>query len=267
MLNAARQIALARADLAEGTLNWRTWFVLGNSELKQRYRRSVIGPFWVTLSMLVQAAVTGFLLAFLFKIELARYLPFLCISLVTWTFLTTVINEGANAFIANAPIILQVKRPFWTYLMLTIWRNALIYVHTVVVFVLAALAFGLWPGVPYLLIPFGLLVLVVNAAWMAFAAALLSARFRDVPLLIANAFNALVWLTPVYYHTDQLGPGIRWINAVNPLTHVIEVARAPFLNEVPSAATWAAAIALAVVGWIATFVLFARSRPRLPFWL
>ena len=262
-----RQVGLALEDLAGGLRNWRTWFVMGNAEVRQRYRRSLLGPFWVSLSMGVQATVMGFLLAFLFKIDVQRFLPFLCISLVCWTFLTTAINEGANAFIANGPVILQVKRPLSTYVLLALWRNAIIFAHTVVVFFVAALAFGVYPGATYLLVPLGLAVFGLNVGWMAFAAGLISARFRDVPLLIQNAFNPLVWLTPVFYHPDQLGPGVRRLINLNPLTYVLEVGRAPFLNEIPPASTWVIALTLAVAGWGLTFILFVRTRSRVAFWL
>jgi lipopolysaccharide transport system permease protein len=262
-----RQLGLAFADIAAGTHTWRPWYTLGTSEVRQRYRRSFFGPFWVSMSMAVQAGVMGFVLAFLFKIEVSRFLPFLCISLVTWTFFMTSIIEGANCFIANSGVILQVKRPLWTYLMLTLWRNAIIYAHTIVVFVIAAAAFGIYPTRHYLLIPLGLVLLVVNVAWMALAAALISARFRDVPILIQNLFSVLVWLTPVFYQPDQLGPQARLITDLNPLTYVIEVARAPFLNQALPAFVWCAAALLACIGWLLTFLLFARTRARVPFWL
>src|SRR4051812_37540115 len=130
-----RDIMLAALDLVEGTLQWRTWYVLAMSELRQRYRRSTLGPFWVTLSMGVQAFIMGFVLSFLFKIDVQRYLPFLCISLVTWTFLSSAAIEGAGSFISMTSVILQVKRPLWNYVMHTLWRNAIIYGHTVVIFV------------------------------------------------------------------------------------------------------------------------------------
>jgi len=266
-ITAYRRTSLALADLIEGTCNWRIWYVLGISELRQRYRRSVLGPFWVTLTMAVQAAVMGFLLSFLFKLEIARYLPFLCISLVTWNFVNNAVNEGANCFISQGGVILQVKRPLWTYIMLTLWRNAIVYAHTVIVFFVAAVFFGLLPSRTYLLIPIGLAILLVNVGWMALCAGLLAARFRDVPVVVQNAFNVLLWLTPVFYHPSQLSQSVRIINDVNPLTYVFEVARAPFLNEVPPLWVWIAAVGLAIIGWTVTFALFVRARARVPYWL
>lgn len=268
MATQARQFRLAADDIVAGMRNWRIWFVVGISEVQQRYRRSVLGPFWVTLSMAVQATVMGFLLAFLFRIDVGRYLPFLCISLVSWTFLSTSINEGANCFIQQGTTILQVKRPYWTYMMLVLWRNAIIYLHTIVIFVLAAVAYGIVPGWTYFLVPLGLAVFIANVGWMALAAGILSARFRDVPLLVQNAFTALVWLTPVFYHPDQLGGGLsRLIVELNPLTYIVEVARVPFLNEVPSFRAWMASIGIAIGGWLLAFALFARARARIAYWL
>jgi len=263
----ARQMVLAARDLAEGTRKWPTWYVLGLSELRQRYRRSVAGPFWLTMSMGIQALIMGFVLSFLFRIDVERYLPFLCISLVTWTFLNTAVNEGATCFTSMSAVILQVKRPFWIYVMLVLWRNALIYAHTVVIFIVAALVYGLLPSLTYALIPAGLALLLLNAAWMALAAGLLSARFRDVPMLVQNAFTVLVWLTPIYYHADQLGSKVRLITDLNPLTYIVEVARAPFLNEIPPPHIWFIAVGITLCGWAFAFALFVRSRARIAYWV
>jgi ABC-type polysaccharide/polyol phosphate export permease len=262
-----RQISLALKDLIEGTRNWRIWYVLGISEVRQRYRRSMLGPLWVTLTVGIQALVMGLLLSFLFQTDINRQLPFICISLVTWTFITGAINDGAGCFIGMNGAILQVKRPLWTYMMLTLWRNAIIYAHTVIVFIFAAIAFRIFPSPIYLLALPGLALLVVNMGWMALVAGLISARFRDVPLLISNLFTVLVWLTPVYYESAQLGPRTRMIIEFNPLTHILEVARAPFLNQTPPLAVWVSVVGVAIFGWGMTIALFARTRARVAFWV
>jgi ABC-type polysaccharide/polyol phosphate export permease len=263
-----RQLDLALQDLASGLRNWRTWYVLGVSELRQRYRRSVLGPFWVTLTMIVQVTVMGVLLSYLFNQPITRFFPFLCISLVTWTFLSTAIAEGANCFTSFGGVILQVKRPLSTYILLILWRNAIIYLHTIGVFAVAAVSFRVLPTPTYLLIPVGLAILVANVSWIALASALISARFRDVPMLIQNALGILVWLTPVYYHPEQLtGPTSRMIIDLNPFTSILEVARAPFLNTVPAPGIWLSAVGVAAFGWLFTFALFVRVRARVPYWL
>ena len=39
----------AFADLIEGARQRELWFKLGVQDIKQRYRRSVLGPFWITI--------------------------------------------------------------------------------------------------------------------------------------------------------------------------------------------------------------------------
>jgi ABC-type polysaccharide/polyol phosphate export permease len=254
-------------DVVLGTILWRPWYVLGLSEIRQRYRRSTIGPFWVTLSVGIQAAVMGLLLSYLFKTETNRFLPFVCISLVTWTFLSSALSEGATGFISMSGPILQVSRPLWTYIMLLLWRNALIYVHMVPVFFIPAFIFGIYPTFGYLLIPLGLALLIINAGWMALVVAIISARYRDVPLIVQSALNVLVWLTPVYYHPDQVGAKTKLILQLNPLTSIMEVARGPFLNQMPPISTWMTAAGVAIAGWLITLALYARTRHRIAFWV
>jgi ABC-type polysaccharide/polyol phosphate export permease len=262
-----RQLARALQDLRDSTRNWRVWFVLGIAELRQRYRRSTLGPFWVTLAVGLQAFVMGYLLSFLFQTSINRQLPFICLGLVTWTFIVGAVNEGANAFISMNNVILQVKRPLSTYVALVLWRNVLVYGHTIVVFVVVALIFSIRPTVTYLVLPASLGLLIVNIGWVALAAGVVSTRYRDVPLLITNLFNILMWLTPVFYEIDMLGPRARFAIELNPLTTIIEIARAPYLNSIPAASVWISASLIALFGWLLAFGIFARSRARIPYWL
>jgi lipopolysaccharide transport system permease protein len=254
-------------DIVLGTVNWRPWYVLGISEMRHRYRRSMLGPFWITATMGIQAFVMGVLLSYLFKTDTQKFLPFVCVSLVTWTFVSTSLNEGAGAFIGMSSAILQVHRPLWTYVMLVLWRNALIYVHTIVVFFVPAFYMGIYPSWTYVLIPLGLAIVILNTGWMALAVGVISARFRDVPLIITNALNVLVWLTPVYYQPEQLGANTKALLSLNPLTSIIEVGRGPFLNQVPPISTWLTAIGIAVFGWVFVLALYSRTRARIPFWV
>ena len=90
--------------------------LIGTNEIRNRYRRSTLGPFWASISMGVQAVVTAFVLGFLFKQPVERFLPFICISLVVWNFVLNTVNEGASAFIGCGELIAQVKRPFSVYI-------------------------------------------------------------------------------------------------------------------------------------------------------
>ena len=73
---------LAAQDLQEGLSLWRLFLTLGWLDIRLRYRGSVLGPFWLTLSTGVMVAALGVLYSALFKMALPDYLPFLAVSLV-----------------------------------------------------------------------------------------------------------------------------------------------------------------------------------------
>lgn len=266
-LNFSEKIKGAIEDIVSGVINWRPWFVMGVAEVQQRYRRSTIGPLWVTLSMAIQAAVMGFLLAFLFNQEVNRFLPFICISLIVWAYFSSALNEGAMCFIAMAGIIMQVKRPLCIYIVLVLWRNTIIFLHTIPVFFAAAWYYGIYPGSSYFLIPFALIIFVANVSWMALLLAIVSARFHDIPPITQNALNVLVWLTPVYYNPSQLSDKTQRILNFNPLTPMIEVVRGPFMGAPPDLNVWISALMVAFFGWVLTIAVFAKYRSRIPYWL
>jgi ABC-type polysaccharide/polyol phosphate export permease len=266
-LGAFQKIQIALTDVVYGTVRWRPWFFMGFAEVQQRYRRSFIGPFWVTLTMAIQVSVTGLLLAFLFKQDVNRYLPFICISLIIWTYFSSVMNEGAMSFISMSGIILQVRRPLWTYIMLILWRNAIVFLHTIPIFFVASWYFGIFPSVSYILIPFALIIFVANVAWMALLIGCISARFHDIPPIVQNSLNVLVWLTPVYYNPSQISGRTLMIISLNPLTSIIEIVRGPFLNDPPDMAVWSTGILVACFGWAMAIAVFARVKSRIPYWL
>jgi homopolymeric O-antigen transport system permease protein len=261
------QIAIAVDEITDSLCAWRLWGLFGYLDVKLRYRRSVLGPFWATLSMAIQIVVMAFVMGHLFNSPLQRYLPYLCIGMILWSQLTAMLTEGALSFIASADLILQVKRPLFIYVFQVLWRNLVIGIHTIVIFFVVAALFGVWPGLTYFLEIPGLILFVTNCGWIVAAAAIVSVRFRDVPMIISNVLTALFWLTPVLYEPGQMPGRMQTVIEFNPLTHILEVARAPLLLAAPSALNWAVAAGSAVMGWTLVVLLFARSRRRIPYWL
>ena len=79
------QLSAAVADLRAGILSWRLSRFLAWQDIKQRYRRSTLGPIWLTLSFGIQMLTMGFLSSFLFNASLVKSLPFVCAGMLFWT--------------------------------------------------------------------------------------------------------------------------------------------------------------------------------------
>src|SRR5215468_7147061 len=130
-----RQVAAAARDLRVGLASWRIWHLLATQEIRERYRRSLLGPFWLTISMGVQMLTMGIVTAILFNQPFSTILPYVCIGLIFCTMLTGVVSEGATTFVQAARYILSMHNPLTTYILQCMWRNLIIAGHNLIVYV------------------------------------------------------------------------------------------------------------------------------------
>jgi lipopolysaccharide transport system permease protein len=258
-------------DIAEGAKKWRLWMHLARLDIRARYRRTVIGPLWTTLSAAILILALGIIYSFLWRVETRVFLPYFAAGYSTWLFFTTAIIEGAGAFSANAAIINSIRLPLSLHIFRLIARNVMIFFHVIVVYVVVLLWLGIMPDLAgLLLLPVGLLLFVVNLFWLCLLLATICSRYRDVNQVVTNLIQVAFFITPIFWQVDMLNsrPGIKFFLAdLNPVYHLIELIRSPLLGHVPSAWTFAATSASAVLGLILSIRLFSRYRGRIAFWI
>ena len=256
----------ALEDIRAGVLSWRLSQFLAWQDVKQKYRRSTLGPMWLTLSFGIQILTMGFLSASLFNLPVSKSLPYVCAGMLMWSLVTQMVNEGAGLFVSASSYLTQIKSPLTVFLMQTIWRNAIIVAHNAVIYIVVAAMFVVVPGPSVLLWPLGFALVLACLSWMALVSAVISARYRDVPLMIASLLSILFWFTPLVYFPEQLGAK-RFLADYNPFTHVIALVREPLLGGTPTLNDWLVVLVLTVLGWAGTFLFFARFRARIVYWL
>jgi lipopolysaccharide transport system permease protein len=266
MFPTRRDLRLALADLRQGLAAVPLWGTLGWQDIRQRYRRSTIGPFWLTIGMALNIAAIGLVWGTLFKFDREEFIPYLTIGALMWFFATDTMKEGAFCFISMAPLIKQMRRPFSIYMYLVIWRNLLIFAHHFVIFIAVALIFFVVPSRSIVLLPFAVLLVLASISWPVLLFGTISARFRDVPLVVTNLLAVLFFLTPVMWKPSQLGRSA-FIADLNPLTHLIALIREPLIGGHASALAWVVTIVITIVGWTVSFLFFARFRSRIAYWL
>jgi lipopolysaccharide transport system permease protein len=261
-----RQLDSAAGDLRDGILSWRLSQFLAWQDIKQRYRRSTLGPIWLTLSFGIQILTMGFLSAALFGSTISKSVPYVCAGMLFWSLITQMINDGATLYVVSSRYITQIKSPLTVFLMQVLWRNAIVAAHNATIYVIIAVVFFVVPGPSFLLWLPGLALVFLCVSWMALVAAIVSARYRDIPVMIQNILMILFWLTPLMYFPEQLHQH-RFIADYNPFTHIIALVREPLLGGTPSLTDWLVVLGITVFGWVGTFLFFARFRARIVYWL
>jgi ABC-type polysaccharide/polyol phosphate export permease len=241
---------------------------LGWQDVRQRYRRSALGPFWLTISMGIMIATMGFVFGQLFETSMASYLPFLTAGIILWGFMSGVVLDGCLGFISAEAVIKQLPIPLFVHILRLVWRNVLILGHNIVIFPVVSILFGSSLTISALLALPGVSLLIANLCWIALILAIISARYRDLPQVVASVLQVFFYLTPIMWMPSALSTeGGRYMLVFNPAYHLVEIVRAPLLGQMPTMLNWGVSIALLVVGWTGAAVLFGRYKSRVAYWL
>ena len=264
--NGATPVEAALCDLQAGLWNWRLWTLLGWFDLLSRYRRTIAGPIWTTLAMGFFVAALGSLYAELFARPASVYIPHLAAGLLAWSLLSGIIVGGCRAFVASAGYIKEMRTALSVFVYRAIWHCLLVFAYQAVVLALVLLVFGIAPGPVILLALPALLLILVNAVWVAMIMAVAGARFPDVTEIVSSVLRLVFFLTPVIWMPDMIGARTRLVE-LNPLYHFVELLRGPLLGYAPSPVSWLVAAGAAILGWPIAAQLYARARPRVAYWL
>ncbi|AUT45157.1 ABC transporter permease [Achromobacter sp. AONIH1] len=263
-----RLFANALSDISAGMKRLPLVATLGWQDVRQRYRRSMLGPFWLTISMGVMIGTIGLVFGQIFKAPTEEYLPFLAVGLILWGFISTALTEGCTNFIQADAIIKQLPIPLIVHVLRPIWRNVIILAHNFAIFPIVLFVMDrpvtetIWLALP------GFLLLLLNLTWLSTALGVVCARYRDIPQIIASLMQVVFYLTPIMWLPNLLPERAgMYMLTFNPFFHLIEIVRAPLLGQLPSTQNWLAACGLAVFGWTLTLALYGRYRRRIAYWL
>jgi ABC-type polysaccharide/polyol phosphate export permease len=266
MQNVASRSALS--DIASSLKRYPLAGMLGWQDVRQRYRRSAIGPFWLTISMGVMIGTIGIVFGNIFKAPMSEFLPFLAAGMILWGLMSQIINDGCIGFIVAEGTIKQLPIPLFIHILRLVWRNVIIFSHNLVIFPLVLLAVGRPINFIALISVPGLLLIIINITWVALLLAVICARYRDLPQIVGSLLQVVYFVTPIMWLPHTLPQGVKlYLLDFNPFFHLVELFRAPLLGQMPTATNWLVSIAMAIVGWIAAVVIYGRYKARIAYWL
>ncbi len=260
------QLKRAWHDIRAGWSRHELWVTLAIQDVRQRYRRSKLGPFWITLSMAIMVLALGVLYGQIFGQELKDYLPFLAAGFVVWNLIASLINEGCQAFILAEGMIRQLNAPLSIYVYRILASASIALFHNIWVYLAVAFWFGVKLDWVLLWVVPALLIILINGFWAALFFGVLSARFRDVPLIIGSLMQLLFFITPVIWKPEMLPGRALWLQ-LNPFHHLVEIMRAPLLGQLPGLANWLFVILITLGGLALAALFYSAYRWRIAYWI
>ncbi|WP_312240064.1 ABC transporter permease [Pantoea sp.] len=242
--------------------------VMGGQDIRQRYKRSRLGPFWITISMAVMIGTMGMVFGNLFKTPLHDFLPYLTLGLILWGFLLSSITEGCDALISSEGIIKQLPVPLHVHVYRVIWKNFIIFLHNIVIFPLVLLAVGKGVNWNVLLAIPGFALLILNMSWFLMVISMICARFRDMTQIILSIMQVVFYLTPIIWMPQLLTHKVGgFLLELNPFYHLLDVVRTPLLGGIPSASSYWVASIMCIIGFVFSILMTSKYKYRVPYWV
>lgn len=265
--NTGNGVGAAIADLRAGLGMSHVWRAFAWDEIQNRYRRSFLGVAWIAVSYLV--FVVGIVVLFRGYTETGAgsFIHYVAVGYACFVFLAGNLTDGCEVFRSNKTWLRSTDLPRSIYVFKSVARSAFPFAMQLGVGVLIMLFTGWRPGILVLAVLPALLVYFVTAVALQLLLGHLAARLPDVRHLISTIQRMLFFLTPILWVYAEREGAARALATANPLTHYVEVFRAPFLNEAPQTQSWLLVIAFTAVLWAAALLVTGAMRRRLPFWV
>lgn len=256
----------AIADMAVGLGQWRTSYKLGLQDIELRYKRSLLGPFWISAALVATILALAYVFSGVFRTNFASYIGYIGAGLLAWQFILALVLEACNSVTEHTSFLQNVRMPLTTIAGRIAIRNAIVFTHNIVAVVGLLFLFGvqftpiaLWalPGAGLILLIGYLLVILLGP---------ICTRFRDVPLVISSVMQVTFFLTPIFWMPTESAHNPAFI-AGNPFYHLIQLVRAPLLGEMATVQNWNMALWTTAIVAVLALIVASVTRKRLALWL
>ncbi|TCL05508.1 ABC transporter permease [Sodalis ligni] len=239
---------------------------LAYSDTKARYKRSMLGPLWLTLGAAIGVVGLGLVWSQLLHQDRSQFIPSLTVGLLLWQFISGTVTESTGVFVRQSQIIRNLQLPFFIHPIQLIARQCISLGHNLLVLVGVLIVYPQSLSWVNLLSVIGFGLVVLNLLWISVLLGLIGARFRDVEQIVQSLMPIVFFLTPVIYKAGHVGVSqtIIWLN---PFTYFVTLVRDPIFGTVPAGFVYQTVIIMAIGGWTATLLFFNRHAPRLAFWI
>jgi len=254
-------------DLLGGLKRSKLFLQLGVTDIAQRYRNTYLGPLWMTISLSVFLTILGYVGGSLFNMELRNYLPYLCLGVLLWTFISSIISESGQLFV-SAPIstvVYDVPMSIFVYSFIT--KHVLLLAHNLLLYFAIAIYFQInfLPSLHLAIL--GFICLLVFTIGISLLLAVICVRLRDVPQIVANLLQVSFFVTPIMWDAQLLADrGRTLILELNPFYYLIEIVRSPMLGQSIDIKFYWVSICISLTALLFGVITYLRYKHRVMFY-
>lgn len=224
-------------------------------DLKVRYKQTTIGVLWAIFQPFITMIVFSVFFGGLLKVPAdgVPYPIFVYTGLLFWQFFSSALSETSAVLITNQAIVTKVYFPRLLLPLSSVLTRLIDFAIAAVILVGMMIYYRYVPSaVSVAVLPILLVITVMASVGGGLFLAALNVKYRDVRFVLPFFIQILLFVTPVIYPASVAGR-YSWLLALNPMTGVIQNARAALLGTAPInwlliAISFAATAVLLIVG-------------------
>ena len=255
-------------DIFTGLARWRIWWLLSWYTIRSQYRRTYLGPWWITVQQVIFVLGLSLLFGLLFKQDLTTFIPYVAIGFIAFTWMIGMIQGAATCIVGNASAIRTAPGPLSIYPLRNLAGNTIQFAHDAIVIVAVIVIFQVKVTAALAYVPAALAVIVINGLAIGLWLGPVVVRYRDVGEIVNSVTRVLFFFTPIFWVTSDLSRNqVVALSGWNPLAYLLQFLRGPLLGEMPTRLTISVCAGITLVNLLAGVIHFSRTRSRLAYWL
>jgi ABC-type polysaccharide/polyol phosphate export permease len=264
----AGSIADGIKDITAGLKRGPVWWTLTWHSIKSQYRRTYLGPWWMTIQMIIFVGGLSLLFGILLGQDLKEFVPYVTCGYIGFNWMTGMIQGGADSITGNASAIKTTPGPLSIYSLRNFAGNTIQFAHDAIVIVVVIIVFQVTVTSSLVYLPLALVAIALNGIAVSLWLGPLVARYRDVGQIVTSIVRVLFFFTPVFWVPTELSNRqLVLLSGWNPLTYLLELFRTPLLGMDPSTITLIGVAIITVVNVTVGIVHFSRTRDRIAYWV
>ena len=255
-------------DLKEGWKRKNLWKELAKLELKTQFNGTVFGVLWVLLALAIKVGMISVVYSMVLNKPLKQYVLFLSFGIITWDYISKLIQSGAVSFLKAKNYLQQMYLPQSVFVFQTIYKETIVFaLYQILAIPLVIIFYGskemnimwLW-AIP------GYILIIINAVFASFWLGWLVTRYRDFQQIISSVLTISFIISPVLW-PPPAGAEKSIYFQLNPFFHILEVVRAPIVRGEVPVNSYIVVAMMALTSFLICAFLFNNVRKKLILWI
>jgi len=239
-------------------------FNLALTDLKMRYRNSVLGFIWTFLEPLLMLLVLYLVFTNIFKFEIPNYELYILSGLILWNMFSRGTSMGLDSIVSKGGVLKQIYMPREIPVISSSITSGIMLLFEIGVFGLFLVGLQFVPTSAIIIIPLMLILLFIVVIGISFALSVLSVKFKDFKFLWGVVIQAGFFMTPIFYNLDILPDTLQKILYFSPVAQIVDISHNAILyDKLPDITTLAVVIITSLSILLVGYAIFRKMENRI----